>query len=380
MNYRALLVSPQKADPLTWIMVVNMPIIAMILAAVGSLGVIEVTMGQGVLPWAMILRTCLVVTACALIAHNARPQRPDFTVKQGFLPFALAVVSVVVSAYAHLDSNVPIELWSGPFGIGLVILALTPYTSALMLLAYGIVGGAVSGIVGLLAFEQAGPGIVAHVLAGAAIPLHTGVIGATFCALAVAGVMRWRALPYDDAENGTAADFTQHVREFGTPLSVSDDVVSLLRRVADDGRVTTKERRRATELATGIRADLVGVLNRSWLDTIAQQNSLTVVDEGRFAEKMTTTQRAALHALIMAVLGSPMLTEESLRIELRQQEDGTIAVGLGMNISMPEGQRVMMLAPYVVSLRSTVDNLEWAGGEELRMRFHLPPPEEMSRR
>jgi hypothetical protein len=74
---------------------------------------------------------------------------------------------------------------------------------------------------------------------------------------------------------------------------------------------------------------------------------------------MNPSQRTALRSLLRAVLDTPGADSSSLLIELRGRADGATAVGVSMDVDLPEGRRIMHLAPYYLTLRTAVDDLSW---------------------
>ncbi|QEE61918.1 hypothetical protein FVA74_10320 [Salinibacterium sp. dk2585] len=369
--------SPQKADPLTWILAFNLPLIAVLATAAGGFLVAIMIAPQGVSPFATLLATTLSVLGCLVVQRAAQPHRPLVRPGQAALPMALGVASMLVSAFGHRGSSVPLGEWTGPLGLATVMLALVPYLPGLVVGGLGLIGAVIAGLASRWAFDTSEIGEWSAFIAGSSLPFHVGVAGAAFSGLVVAAVTRWRALPYDREETAERpSSFVSRLQQHGTPVAIGDDVLALLQRVADGARVSAKERADAASLAAGIRADLVEVVNRSWLETIPQHERLSVEDPDGAANRMTRSQRSAIHTLISAALESPVLAGEALRIELRSLDDGTTAVAFSMNITLPEGRRVMMLAPYFISLKASVDDLEWAVGEQLRMRFKLPPADE----
>lgn len=371
-----VMTSPQRADPLTWIIGFNLPLAAAITGAAGGVAVAAIVAPAGAHTGFILGATALVVAACLIVVLAGRPREPFVRPVQAVPPVLLGLASITISALAHRGSTVEVGHWSGPIGYCLVLLALVPYSSALMTAAYGLAGAVASGIFAQWAFPDPDAPPLGILIAGATLPFNVGIAGACFTAMVVAAVTRWRALPYDREERSdSAAAFASRLREHGTPMAIGDDVTGLLRRAAETGRITAKDRSDAAALAEGIRADLVRAADRSWLEAIPQHRQLIVEDPENAANRMTREQRATIHALIVGALESPVVADEVLRIELRPLDDGTTAVALSMNITLPEGRRVMMLAPYFVSLKASVDDFEWAGGEQLRMRFKLPPPE-----
>ncbi len=145
--------------------------------------------------------------------------------------------------------------------------------------------------------------------------------------------------------------------------------------VATSGEVTPADRTLAGQLARRLRDDLVTQSDVSWLDSVAQDR-LVVVDPDRQAGRMRSSQRTALRALIRAILATPGTDAGSLLVELRAHPDGTTAVGVSLDFELPEGRRIMHLAPYYLALRGSVDDLEWSDDRFLRVTFNLPPGNE----
>ena len=88
---------------------------------------------------------------------------------------------------------------------------------------------------------------------------------------------------------------------------------------------------------------------------------------------MSPAQRSALLGLLRAATDGMTPNPTPLLIELRGKSDGSTAVALSTDVTFPEGRRLTLLAPHYVSLRATVDELEWDPGERFRLRFRLPP-------
>lgn len=375
MRREVIRLSPQRADPLSWILAFNLPLM-MACGAVATTSVLLLLSElSGIDPVPVSLAGALTAIACLVIYRAAQPQREFFRVRDCIVPLVLAGAASWISAIAYIERTAGVELWMGAYCFAVVIIALVPYSSALTLASCGVLGAIICGALSAVYFDYASGSELVRVALASVVPLQAGLAGAVFSAVVVLSLLRWQELPYDTSERADAdTDFAERLRDRGAPPTIGPEVQALLERVAQEGRVGSRDRELALDLARGIRAELEIVLNRSWLDALAHERSLTVVDPGRVAERATPVQRAAIRRLILAVLDSPVLHEESLRIELRAGDDGTTAVALSMKIDLPEGRRVMMLAPYFVSLRSTVDKLQWVRGEQLRLKFQLPAP------
>jgi hypothetical protein len=171
--------------------------------------------------------------------------------------------------------------------------------------------------------------------------------------------------PDDSAHGGASIPTPAMMRR-------SADVVPFLRAIAESGTISDSDRALAGQLARELRADLVTTTNRSWLDSVAAESGLVVNDPTRLADRMNNAQRAALRGLLLAAMDTPVVDRDSLLIELRARPDGSTAVAISLDVDLPEGRRLMLLAPYYLTLGTTVDNLRWDDGRSTLLRFQIP--------
>jgi hypothetical protein len=148
--------------------------------------------------------------------------------------------------------------------------------------------------------------------------------------------------------------------------------VPFLEAVAKQGVVKPADRALAGQLARRLRDDLVTQSNVSWLDSVASGSRLVVIDPEHRAGKMRGPQRTALRALLQAILDTPGTDAGSLLVELRSVPDGSTAVGVSLDMELPEGRRIMHLAPYYLTLGTAVNDLQWSRDRFLQLSFNLP--------
>ena len=258
--------------------------------------------------------------------------------------------------------------------VAVFIATMGPYSSAVAVIAYGTGLTVVTAIAGLVVFmspDSIWPSASTIVIAVNVVIVAT-VATSVFCYVLVSHTRRM---------------LTQHQSDPDPLLSARDDAVSRVERrtvarlgarvapfldsLAASGSVTDEDRALAGQLARKLRTDLVQQANRSWLDRIAESGRIFVVDPDQRAEHMNQAQRSALRGLVFAVLRNPATDAGSLFIELRGQEDGSTAVAVSVDLDLPEGHRTMLLAPYYLALKSTVDGMRYEPAREL-LRFRLP--------
>ncbi len=371
----ALRTSPQQIDPLSWItrpwVSLSFALIALAygLTATGLIWTVSET------PWLDVIGVLFVFAACLYVQLITRPLQPTFGPRRAILPFGLALIGLAFTTWASMSSAVPVHNWWGPVGLGLLIATCAPYSTVPQVIGYGFVLAVATGISTWLAFvgrDDPWTGFSSIVITCSSIVVGT-VATSVFSYAVVSRTQRLLAgagIPV--APNEAARVEAARRAELSTLARLGSRVAPFLESIAESGEVTTEDRALAGQLARRLRSDLVTHANRSWLDSIALNERIYVVDPDHRADRMNTAQRAALSGLLLAIAQDPATDTGSLFIELRGQPDGSTAVALSIDIELPEGRRVMMLAPYYVALKATVNEISWDPVHDL-LKFRVPP-------
>ena len=371
----ALRVSPQQIDPLSWI---TRPWVSLSFSffalAYGVLSAL-LTWRDSERPYLDLFGTLFMVAACVYIHVSSRALRPQFTPVRAIVPLVLALGGLGLATLATLTSQVPVHNWWAPIGLGLVIATLAPYSTVPAIIVYGLIlscAAALGSLPALIHRAEPWSGLATVVIAASSVVLGT-VATSVFSFVVVSKSQQLLSgagtpIAPDDAVREAAA----RRAEISTLARLGTRVAPFLEAVADAGVVTSADRALAGQLARRLRSELVGQANRSWLDSLALVGRIYVVDSDHRADSMNAAQRAALRGLLLAVMRDPATDSGSLFIELRGQDDGSTAVALSLDINLPEGRRIMMLAPYYVALKTTVDEISWDPVHDL-LRFRVPP-------
>ncbi|HEU4808432.1 MAG TPA: hypothetical protein VFT01_09230 [Homoserinimonas sp.] len=370
--------SPHSVDPLSWFIRPFLPLTFALAMALGGAAFVAGTLREFDSPQHQAIAVLCFVLACLTIHRRAKPRLNPFLLRHAVLPLALAWVGVVVSGVGASQSDGDISRWWAPLGVALVLAALAPFNSAVLLVGFGLLSTVVCSVVAVLAFERSPDGwpLLTTIVLATLVPLQATVATAMFSAFIVDRVLRWSSLPIQGAlSSNRALDFSQWNAQSDELKLLSDRVVPFLSQMADDGFVAVRDRTLAAELAREVRDALLKTVDRSWLDSLAADHGLQVIDPRNRAVRLTHAQRGAVRSLIVAVLESSALVPDTLSIELRDSADGGVAVGLTMRLDLPEGKRMMLLAPYYLTLRATVDDLTWDDQDQLNLRFRIPAPE-----
>ncbi len=363
-------VSAQDLDPITWFIGRVVPLVfagLILLFAAFRLP----TWFSTDAPWKQPLAILLCASACVYVYLMTRPQRPKLGWAAGAVAVVLGGAGVVVSAIGYAGTPLSIELWWAPFGLALTIASLAPYLSAAKLLVLGGIAAVVTSVIAFWILDPDvsnwGPISSMEIIAS---PVVCGLVAAiTFACVLVrrmTPVIEHRSrmilplAPYDPA-----AEELELLRL----ARLTARAVPFLESIAESGRVSGADRALAGQLARRLRDDLVTQANQTWLDSIASDTRLVVIDPERRATRMNSSQQTALRALLRAVLNTPGVDSGSLLIDLRGRPDGATAVALSIDIDLPEGRRIMHLAPHALTLRTAVDDLRW---DSTTLSFTVP--------
>ena len=370
---RYFLTSAQQVDPLSWFTGPYLPLAFSGLIFVFGTLMTALTWNLSDRPWLQLAGLWLCVIAALVIHLRTRRLQPALGWGTGVLVLTTATVGTLLSAIDYQGTDLNLGLWWGPAGPALILLSLSPYLPARRIWVLGL-GTTVATVALSFAIlypvnDFQGP---LTTIAVFAYPMAMATVAATVFSYSIVSTMipmlespsrlmvpgqRLRDAAVEEAERESLARLTSRAAPF-------------LERVAESGRVEPSDRALAGQLARRLRDDLVTQASESWLDTVAGSSRLVVVDPDRLARRMDAAQRTALLAMLRAVLDLPETDAGSLLIELRKSPDGSTAVAVSMDMSLPEGRRIMHLAPYYLTLRTAVADLEF---DRDRLTFRIPP-------
>jgi hypothetical protein len=313
--------------------------------------------------------------ACLFVQLTGGPLRRRMTWREGAIAIGIASIGLLISAIGYTHIVFSLELWWAPFGVSLVFASLAPYLPARTLVWLGIGCIASTAPVAYLVVRDDVPhwGPVSTVLIILA-PILTGVVATAVFSYVVVSRMqplierRSQMLVSPQIARDEDAVAAERVRL----AELTARAVPFLEGIIAAGTVSSTDRALAGQLARRLRDDLVTQSSLSWLDSVASGSRLVVIDPEHRAAKMRSPQRTALRALLKAVLDTPGTDSGSLLVELRGAEDGSTAVGVSLDMELPEGRRIMHLAPYYLTLGTTVKDLQWSRDRFLKLTFNLP--------
>ena len=366
--------SAQEVDPLSWFVGPYLPLaFAGLIFAFGTVMTI-VFWGSSPQPGLQLAALWLAALGGLVIHVRTRPVLRPFGYGSAAIALGAAVLGVILSALDYRDTDFQLTLWWGPGAPALILLGLAPYLPVRKLLVVGIAATVAVAVVGFAILypndTTTGPITTALILAYP-VAISTAAT-ALFSYTIVSRVSRALESPSRLMVPGqTVRDEAVERLERITLARLTARAAPFLLQIADAAQVTHADRSLAGQLARRLRDDLVTQADASWLDAIAADTRLVVVDPERLARSMTNAQRTALRGMLRAILDLPETDTGSLLIELRRTPDGSTAAAVSMDAALPEGRRIMHLAPYYLTLGTAVADLEF---DRDRFTFRIPPP------
>ncbi|MGV3733348.1 MAG: hypothetical protein ACO1N6_08110 [Microcella sp.] len=365
--------SPWEADPLSWFTSPNLPLAAAAIVLGHGVLVLGPAGQAGSRPLVQAAALALSVISLLWVHVMTRPRRGPLTVMEAAVATAMAGSALVLSAIGYVGEVFALGLWWAPLSVSLLLLALVPYLSAVRLALCGAALIATGILTVLLLVVPDDPTWPPYSAAAIAIfPLIIGTVGGVVMIRTItSSIARWNERPLevvasplpDEGALVEAVDAATTERVASARAFIS----AVLAR----GEVTAGDTMRAAAIAERLRSELTGEVDRTWLERVAEGRAVIIDDPERLVEQLDLAQRTAVRALLDALLGSTDAPAGSARVELRRTDAGAIAVALRIRSSLPEGRRETFLAPYYVTLQSTVDNLRWRTGAVTAVEFEV---------
>ena len=367
--------SPQDVDPLSWFTGPRMPIAFSIAAVLQGLAITIIYWDSWSSTLLQFLAMPFFLLAGWLTAVSVQPNRPRFRLRNAAGILALGSAGVLVSALGTYGGTLPIAQWWPGIALSATFVGIAPYCTPRKQLICSIPLIVFSGIVGWIVFSsQTDYWPPAALITIAIGPVTIGAAGGVVFGYTVVS----RTLALLDTSAGmeefyATSDVSDADEQRDRIARMSARVAPFLEGVSAAGTITAENRALAAQLARRLRSELVTATSQSWLDGVARESGMIVSDPGRLADSMNESQRTALRALLVAAIESTTVDRRTLLIELRAQPDGSTAVALSIDVDLPEGRRLVLLAPYYLTLKTTVEDLSWDDGRSLLMRFKIPP-------
>ncbi|WP_349903364.1 hypothetical protein [Parafrigoribacterium humi] len=330
------------------------------------------------------LALVLLAVACCILVVQSAPLRAPLTATTHFFIHLFALGSATLSVAASWGANRYVADDWAPVSLGILLLALSLYRPSRELAGAGSLAAIYLGFLVLLEVPTlsipAPPValVIAAVTPMLAICFGSAVFGASF----VSALERWQSR----AELATRRMTTQ--LRAGIVRSVQQDRVTILNKdvlpffteVLSRGEVTIADRERAAMIADSIRGLMVAEADRSWLEQVVEHTGYGrerghvagfVHDPHRLAPMITTRQRTAMRALLVALFDEPGFDHQSLRFDFARRGGKCVGV-LTAAVDSPDYAVRTALAPYFAVMRVVFSDLHIELSQsrlELRMSY-----------
>lgn len=339
------------------------------LAAAGGMILYSLLMGwfnraDTISPPLAILALVMVVGAAAIVITGSSPVRAPMRRKTFVIALSSGFLAMVLSAASTWGQNRYVQDDAGPVVLGLLLVACAPYRLSRELVLSGILAAIFTGFLVLVqaeSFVTGAPEIV-YVLV-AMTPILTMAFGAGALSSAIiSSIRRWRSR----ATIASQALVSQ--LHDGIARSVQQDRVTILNRdvvpffsdLLYRTEFTDEDRAAARVISESIRSVMVAEADRSWLDGVVEQagaplgqfapGAEAVQDDERLATAMTTDQRTATRALLVALFGHPGFDPDGFDVRISRRTHNHVATVRAM-FTAPEAAVRSDLAPYFAVLR-----------------------------
>ena len=354
--------------PLTYLAAVGIPVYA---------GVMTWLNREDVDSWPLAIAALVFVVASgAALAFASSPLRAPFTVAMHAIVSATAIAGYLLSALSMWDGNAYVRDDWGPVVIGLVLLALSQYRPPKEIATEGLVVALFAGVLALLQAHSLVTGVspIVYALVTMLPILGLSLASASFGKFLIDGLERWRRRARRAVSDFTSknTDWIARSVQQDRVTILNQDVVPFFADVLRKGTIDEDDRALARRISDSIRAVMVAEVDRTWLDIIAEQSTngaATVLDEHRLAVRMTTDQRTAIRAMLVALSGHQSFVPSGLAIGIRSDAQ---RCRVELRAVVQAGENVVKgdFAPYFAVLRIVFADLKVElSGTTLTLRF-----------
>jgi hypothetical protein len=348
------------ARPLILLGCLGMIVYAVVMTAVNSADIGNVGVA--------VVGVCMVVAAATLIAVASNPLRAPLGRGVHFAAMGLGFVGLAFNAASMWQNNTFIRDDWGPPVLGFISLVMVPYRPPREIAVLGTIAAAFAGFLALVevGIRSTDLPVMIYVIVAAAPVLAMSYGGAAFARSVLRMLHRWHS------RATSAVSALANERKAGLTRSVQQDRVTILNRdvvpffaaVLERGNLVDSDRTRALEISDSIRRLMVAEVDRTWLDLVVEQAAGAargagpdaVRDPGRLAVAMSTDQRTALRAAIVAMFEHPAFDPGSFHVRITRTSAGC-GTTIRADFAGGDSSARADLAPYLAVLRVVFSHL-----------------------
>ena len=337
------------------------------------------------LPFALGALLALGASGVIVIVQTS-PYRAPFRGRSLAAAWGLALAATYLSAAASwgLDDFVQDD-W-GPIALGLLFIAVGPYRPGREVAMTGVASAIFVGFLALLEaprFATPAPPLAFVIIA--VTPMLAMCFGGVAYSLGMINAIDAWQRRARAASRGVIAEMRDGIARSVQQDRVTilgQDVIPFFAELLARDELTDADRARAAAIATDIRGVMVAEADRSWLETLVEVTGLDLAgrpgaaqlivdDPDRLADSMSSEQRTAIRALLVALGQVRTIARDDLHVGLARANPGA-RVEADVRIRLTSTKLVprVAFAPYFALLRAAFTAFEVEFDHPiLRLRF-----------
>ena len=319
-----------------------------------------------------VVAVLIVLAAGVVLCIATSPLRAPVSPRTLTAVVGLSLAALLLSSLSMWSTDAFIRDDWGTAATGMYIIALAPYRPAKELATAGVLAAIFAGVLAIVQADSFVTPVspIAFVVVAVTPLLAMSLAAAAFTDVLVRSLDRWRVR--------ARRAFTAMTDESGESIarSVQQDSVTVLNQevvpfftaLLDGATVTERTRDRAREISDSVRAVMVADVDRTWLETVITQASRryhkgsapvegAVRDEHRLAEHMSTDERTAVRALVVALHAHESFDPQAASIEIADR-DGMCEVVMRLRVESTDGALRGDLAPFIAVIRVMFSDLQ----------------------
>jgi hypothetical protein len=331
----------------------------------------------------MFVAIVVLVVACVLLVVHvmlANAVRRQFSAFAHSVIVVLGVLAALLAAVAQWRSNELLRDDWGPLAVGVLLLGLAPYRPIRSLFISAAGAAFVIGGLAAVQAQQIGSAAptMAYVVLAVVPVLAPAAAGIAYAVAAVQSRERWQRMTEEVARANASnlrdpiARSVQHERV----ALLEREVVPFFTSVLQQVEITPADTARAHNIAKTVRGIMVVEANRSWIgatvDEVADRAGVErgyVSDTERLSDRMSFGQRAAVRALLDALLTDPGFEPASFSAAVTASGSRS---SVRITATLHEKPRGLSrtVAPYLAVIRAVFLDLEvTVRSSDLTLRF-----------
>ena len=320
-------------------------------------------------PALALLALFFVVLASVDLVVQSSPLRAPLTSHTHAIVVGSALVALLLSALSMGESDAYLrDDWGGPV-VGLFIVALAPYRPARELLVSGVLSAIFAGFIAVVqsdSFVTVAP-VGGFVIVAVTPIIAMSLAAAAFVTVLVRSLDRWRvrADRAFTAMTGERGESIARSVQQDSVTVLNQEVVPLFTALLDGALVDDSTRERARQISAEVRALMIADVDCTWLESVVDQvgngvpgaASTVVRDEHRLAEHMSTDERTAVRAFVVALHDAPSFDDETVEISI-VRDGSRCEVVLRATVDSELNVLKGPLAPFLAVIRVMFSDLQ----------------------